>query len=225
MKLNLPKPYLSYSQLDLWRRNPEQYRQRYYLNAPSFENNETIFGKKIAKMLEEMASKKNWSDADLKKLGVSREQYLILKKVPRLKSSEHRIELPVGGVPFLGVLDTFSPHFRRIGEYKTGKQPWDDVRVRKHDQLVVYSLLTKLKYGRVDPWLWLAWLETRYGTEMQTIGSRSMEGESNQLELVDVKPRVFWRRVVEWERVAMAKKIRDAALEISKDYSNFQKSL
>jgi len=206
MKYTLPKPYLSHSQMQLWLKDREAYKQRYYLNGPSFENAETIFGKKIAKMLED---------------GVKDP---VLDRVPRYKSMEHRIEILVGDVPFLGVMDSFSPHFKRIIEYKTGKIPWDDVRVRKHDQLIVYSLLSKLKYGKVDPWLRLVWMETRYKIETQMIGSRQMEGESNELEFTG-KIEVFWRRVAEWERKKMRETIQKVAEEISEDYSKFIKTL
>lgn len=206
MNYNLPKEYLSYSQLDLWLKNKEAYRQRYYLDGPAFENKETLFGKQVAKMLED---------------GV---EHPVLDRVPRYEHMEHRLQLKVGGVPFLGVIDSFSTRRKAIREYKTGKTPWDILRVRRHDQLVVYSLLAKLKYKKVDPWVELIWIETRWGTTVDTIGSRTMEVEANQLEFTG-KVQKFRRRIAEWERKAMVEKIKRVALEISEDYTNFQKTL
>ena len=206
IKYNLPKPYLSYSQIDLWRKNKEQYRERYYFeDGVPFENAETIFGKKIAKMLED---------------GVSDP---VLDKIPKYKFSEYRIQIEVGGVPFLGVMDSFSKKFKRIIEYKTGKQSWDDVRVRRHDQLVVYSLLTKLKFGKVNPVVRLVWMETRYKKSIDTIGSVTCEAESNELELSG-KIQIFKRKIYEWERKNMVKLIQKTAQEISDDYTNFLKT-
>lgn len=222
MKYNLPKQYLSYSQLDLWQKNKDQYRARYYLNGPSFENTETIFGKKIASFLERLSAKKEWGERELKKIGVTRDEYLYLKKVKKFKYSEYRIEIEVGGVPFLGVMDTFSKHFRRIGEFKTGKEPWNDVRVRKHQQLVVYSLLVKSKFRKVDPWVKLIWLQTEYKPVMDTIGSITCERESNELSFTGLKPQIFKRRIAEWERKKMKETIQRVAQEISDDFTQFQ---
>lgn len=203
---NLPKKYLSYSQLDLWRKSKDQYRERYYYeDGIPFENAETIFGKKIAKMLED---------------GI---RHPVLDKIPKYKFSEYKIQIDVGGVPFFGVMDSFSKHFKRILEYKTGKQAWDIVRVRKHDQLVVYSLLTKLKFGKVDPLVRLVWMETAYKKGIDTIGSVTCEAETNELELTG-KIKVFGRKVAEWERKNMVKIIQQTAQEISDDYTNFLKT-
>lgn len=206
MKLNLPKKYFSYSQMNLWIRNKDQYRERYYLNGPSFENKETIFGKKVAKMLED---------------GVKDP---VLDKVPRHKTMECRMELNVGGVPFLGVIDSFNIASQSIIEYKTGKELWDTVRVHKHDQLVVYSLLAKLKYKTVDPIVKLVWIETRYAPIMDKIGSRTIERDSDDLEFTG-KVEVFERKIVEWERKDIKDKIIKNAMEISEDFTNFKKNI
>jgi hypothetical protein len=190
----------------LWQKDKAQYRARYYENGPAFENAETIFGKKIAKMLEDGIDDK------------------ILNRVPRYQYKEYRIELKVGGVKFLGVLDSFSKRMKRVLEFKTGKIPWDAVRTAKHDQLVVYSLLVKKKFGKVDPWCRLVWIPTRYKMTSEMVGSRMMEGESREIELIDTKPLVFRRRIAEWERKRMREKIVECAKEISEDYSNYLKN-
>jgi hypothetical protein len=206
MKYNLPKPYLSYSQVSMWQKNKDQYRQRYYLNAPAFENIEIIFGKKVAKMLEE---------------GVD---HPVLNKVPKYKFTEYRVEKSVGDVPFLAVFDSFSKLRSGIIEYKTGKEPWDDVRVAKHRQLDTYSLMAKIDRGWVDPWCRLVWMETRYAPVMDSIGSFKCERDGNELEFTG-KIKTFWRRISEWERKKMKETIQQVAREISEDYTNFQKTL
>jgi len=188
--------------MDLWARDKQAYRNRYYLNGPSYESTETLFGKKVAKMLEDNVS------------------HPVLDRVPRYKFSEYRIKQDIDGVPFLGVIDSFSKKFKRIIEYKTGRQEWDEVRVRKHEQLVVYSLLTKLKFGMVVPLLKLVWIETHYKKEMGTIGSITCETESNELDFTG-KIKVFKREIEEWERKRMKKTIIEVANQISEDYAKF----
>lgn len=192
--------------MELWKRDKEQYRQRYYLNAPAFESPEILFGKKIAKMLE------NHVDHPL------------LRKIPRYQYPEYRIQIPVLGVPFLAVIDSFSKRLKKVLEYKTGRQKWDLVRVHKHGQLVVYSLLAKLKHGKVDPVTKLIWMETEYAPVMDTIGSFTCEREGSELSFTG-KIETFERRIFEWERKQMAEEIRRTALEISEDYARFQNKL
>lgn len=206
MKYNLPKKHFSYSQLSLWLKNKQQYRERYYLDAPAFESKETIFGKRVARMLE------------------TGQKDPVLDLVPRYPVMEHRLEVKIAGVPFLGFLDSFSKRKKAILEYKTGKNAWNDVLVHKHDQLTIYSLLVKTIYGKVDPLVKLIWIETRYKSETQKLGNREMEGESNELEFTG-KIEIFERKIAEWERKNIKKLIIRTAEEISKDYTNWQKKL
>jgi len=189
--------------MSLWQSNREGYRQRYYFNGPSFENKETIFGKKVARMLED---------------GIKDP---VLDRVPRYKLMEHRIEVKVGGVPFLGVLDSFSKQRKAIVEFKTGKEAWTDLRCAKANQLVTYSLLTKIKYKKVDPWVRLVWIETRDGKETREFGGHTLIGKNNQIEFTG-KIQVFNRRIAEWQRQKMKKEIIKTAKEISDDYTKIK---
>lgn len=206
IKYNLPRKRLSWSQLSLWLKNKDQYRQRYYMDGPAFESKETIFGREMAELFEKG------------------ESHPVLDKVPRYSSMEHKIEIDVGGVPFLGYIDSFDPKTNSIIEMKTGKEPWDDVRVHKWDQLTTYSLLAKLAYGKVDPVVKLVWIETHYAPKLQKIGSRTIEAEGDELAFTG-KIQVFERRIKEWERILMKKTILFVAQEISKDYTNWQLTL
>ncbi len=204
-KLTLPKPYLSYSQFSLWLKNKEQYRERYYLDGKSFETKESIFGKHTAQLLED---------------GVKDE---VLDRVPRYHFKEYRIEEELGGIPFLGVLDSFKKKTGSILEYKTSKNPWTDIMVLRHLQLDLYSALVKKKFGYVDPWVQLVWIETRWKQEVQQVGSRTLIGDSNELEYTG-RIETFKRRISEWERKSVIEKVRGVAEEISADYQSFLKS-
>ncbi len=203
MEINLPKKYLSYSQMTLWRQSKDGYRKRYYENGPSFENKETIFGKNTAKMLED---------------GVA---HPVLSRVPRYKYMEYKITVPVLGVPFMGVLDTFSLQKKGFKEYKTGKEPWNAVRVAKHEQLVIYSLLIKLKHKKVDPYCELVWIGTQWGRSKTEFDGHVLEGQTQVIEFTG-KIEIFKRRISEWERKRMAQNIRSIAEEISADYTKWQ---
>lgn len=202
MKLILPKSHFSYSQMQLWLKSKEQYRARYYEDGPAFESIETIFGKRIARLLEE---------------GVKDP---VLDNIPRYKIMEHRVEQKIGGYPFLGYFDSFDKRNKSIYEYKTGHQPWDAIRVLKHEQLVIYSLLCRLAYKKVNPIIKLIWLQTRYKTELQKIGSQTAETDSNELEFTG-KIQTFERKITEKERIQMKKKIVRIMQEISKDYAKY----
>ena len=189
--------------MTLWLRNKDQYRSLYYEDGPKFENAEMIFGKKVAKMLED---------------GVKDP---VLDRVPRYKHMEYRFQLPVNGVPFLGVADSFSKHLKKIIEYKTGKIAWNRSKVHKHDQLVIYSLLAKLKHGRVHSQTRLVWIETEYKKQMIQVGSRMLECDG-ELGFTG-KIKVFKRNITEKERRNMACMIERVATEISEDYTKYEK--
>lgn len=207
-KYNLPKGYLSYSAYALWKRDKEAYRRRYYENEPSFETRETIFGKRIAKMLEE-----NHKDFD---------------HVPRLDTPEYAIDVELDGLKLKGYLDTFDSKTFGFGEYKTGhadkygKDPWDAVKVRKHEQLVFYSLLIKLKHGKVKNKTWLAWLETILQGKSISFAGHTLESDSQEVILTG-RIQIFERVIFEWERKKLIKEIKKIATEITDDYENYLK--
>lgn len=208
MKYNLPRSYLSYSSWSLWKRDKQAFRRRYYFNEDSFETVETIFGKKIAKRLED-------KDPEL-------------SFIPSYSKSEHGIETIIGDVPVKGYLDTFEPDSFSFGEYKTGhlskegKAPWDIVKVAKHDQLPFYSLLIESKYGKVDRVTHLHWLETKFKEKKIMFEGIELIANSRELELTG-KILTFKRIIPKWERDEIKKSIIKVAEEISEDYSLFLK--
>jgi hypothetical protein len=207
-QFNLPKPYISYSAFSLWQKDKGAFRRRYYLGEKSFETTETIFGKTIAEALEDG------------------------HKIPGIvhyEESEYRIEVElVPGLKLLGYLDGFNPSNNSIVELKTGhlspdgKAPWDKVKVRKHKQLVFYTLLVKLKYGKVHQWTTLQWLETEFKNKTMEFQGHVLESKSRELELTG-KVLTFKRRIAQWERDVLVAEIISAANEISEDYTTWLK--
>lgn len=187
--------------MDLWQKSKDQYRARYYMGGPGFESKETIFGKRFAKMMEDSI------------------QHPVADMVPRGDKMEYKILQEIQGVPVLGYLDSFDTTQHFVYEFKTGKEKWSNLRVAKHDQLVVYSLLVKKKHGHVDPFVRLTWIETKNCGDEYMIGGVKLTAKTE----IDFTGHVetFKRRIVQWERDKMEEKIRRIAEEITEDYTKF----
>lgn len=193
---------------------------RYYLNEPSQETRYTIFGKRVALMLEQWKAHKPLTAEQPK---IDKEFFDVLKKVPKYQFPEHRISFTVEDIPVLCVIDSFSKQKKAILEYKTSKNPWTNLMVLKHEQLDMYSLAVKEKYGSVNPRVKLVWLETEFAPEMQQVGSRQIEGDSDQLRFTG-HMEIFERTINEYERKHMKSKIIKTAYEINDDYQDFLKN-
>lgn len=212
MKYNLPKGYLSYSQVHLWMTNKSAYRKKYYEGEPSFETVETIFGKKIARIMED--------PKEIKK-------YPTLKKVPRYKVSEYNIEVTIANIPIKGYLDSFRPKDLSFLEFKSGhtnkdgKPPWNKVKVSKHDQLPFYSLLIEKKHNKVNRVCHLVWIETRFKEKTVKFMGHTLTADSRELELTG-QIKIFKRIIPKWERERMRKLIVKTAKEIHKDFTAYE---
>lgn len=205
-ELALPKGYLSYSAMSLWQRSPEQYRARYYENAPDFDSPELTFGKHIAKMLED--------------------SHESVAHVPRLPVAEYPFMVEISGVMVKGYIDTFDPEKIAFAEYKTGhldpsgNPPWNVVKVRQHGQLTLYSCALEIIHKKVDPLCELIWLETEFVEKTRTFGKHVLRGHSRELKLTGRIER-FPRKITKWERTRMKNLVRDVAEEISEDYKKY----
>jgi hypothetical protein len=208
MNLVLPRSYFSYSQWSLWRRNKDQYRERYYRNQPLPETPEMVFGKKVARLLEDKRR---------------------LRRVKRYSHSEFKITLNLEGIPLMGYLDSFDPEKKRFMEFKTGHLrhngtvPWNRVEVAKHDQLPFYSLLIKEKFGRMERTCHLVWLETKFKIKKTRFAGHELASESRELELTR-RVEIFPRTIYQWEREQIKESIIKTAREVSLDYEKYRQS-
>lgn len=216
--LVLPKKYLSYSAMDLWLRDKEEYRKRYYMNAPYFSTPYTEFGNLVGGALE----RREWNHPVLAP---------VRGKVPQGTHPEHKLEVEIAGVPILSYLDDFHLQTYAIEEYKTGirdangKPPWDRVKVRKHKQLTLYTLMVWRKYGCFNEKIQLTWMETAWGwvnNEVEFGGTIIKQAEKS-LYLTG-HAETFPRIIREWELLRMEQIIRTVAEEISEDYKLWQKN-
>lgn len=204
---NLPRGYLSYSAYSLWQSDKTRFRQKYYEGIDNFQTAETIFGHKIAKSLEDGQK---------------------IEGIKEYEKAEKKIEVElVEGLKILGYLDGFTEETLKIIELKTGhldkngKAPWDNLKVRRHKQLVFYCLLVNLKYGKYNPDVTLQWLETEFKREQIEFDGHILLGETKNLELTG-RVETFDRHIEQWELDKMKEDIIRVALEISNDFTAYE---
>jgi hypothetical protein len=215
MKYTLPKGYLSYSSMNLWWSSKDQYRMKYYsTDSYDIDTVYTRFGKQIALTLESKEKTK---------------AHPVLSTIPLYPQREYPLLHEIEGVPIKGFIDSFDKRHKKIIEIKTGirkdnKKPWDAVRVRKHEQVLLYSLLVKDLLGSVHPVVKLIWLETAWKEVCQTtvFGQKEFQSCAPDLALTG-HFEVFDRVIEDWEHDRMRQLIVQTATEISEDYSRYLK--
>ena len=212
MKYNLPRNYLSYSAYKMWCSSPKSYRKRYYLNETPFRTPQTDFGRLIGNVVETEDYSKD----------------PVLSKIVNYSEKEYKIETMLDDLPLLGYLDQLNLEDLAIMEMKTGhrsktgKAPWDRLKVRKHEQLVFYCMLIELMHGKYNPDVILQWIETEKVSEVKDERGHVLMEQVARIEMTGVIE-TFERTVGEWEVEAMKTKVLIVAQEISEDYTEWQK--
>jgi hypothetical protein len=198
-KIILCKPYLSWSQLNVWLTNPGRYRREYFENLDKLDTKYLRFGKGIAKMIEEGRHKE------------------LLPDLPTYQVPEFEIKTKVKDIQVLSYLDSYDPENNVFLEFKTGTQPWDQARVQKHDQLLFYATALKWANGKMPAYCDLVWIETRVGG----MPSDDFWHENDGLVNCTGKIKSFHREFDEREVERMEELIVKCATEISEAYLKF----
>lgn len=203
--------------METWTKNKDQFRLKYYGDDNySFSTMYTEFGKEVAEILEDKKAKKRDP---------------VLCKIPAYSVCEQELQFEIEGVPIKGYIDSFDPKKKRIIEYKTsvrreGRKPfWNEVTVKRHNQMLLYACGVKELFGEVHPLTKLIWMET-------DVKEICTEIEFGNETIIDCKPslyltghfEVFKRWLEDWEFDWMRKEIVRVATEISEDYTNYQKN-
>jgi hypothetical protein len=205
---NLPRGYLSYSAYHKWKTSKDQFRRLYYENEKPIETVETRFGKKTDSFIDDGG---------------------IIEGVVNYSHNQYKIEAEYNGLKILGYLDGFNePNLaileRKTGhKSKTGKVPWDTVKVRRHDQLPFYCLLVKLKHGAYNPDVILQWLETDFKDETREFDGHILTGKVKKLHLTG-EIATFNRHIEQWELDRLLVDLLNVAKEITEDYENYKKN-
>lgn len=161
--IRLPKPHLSWSQIDLWNRSPQEYARKYFYGEEGFINSAMVYGKKFAEAMEG---------------GEVEDEIMRLTTiaVPRYPISEYRLtaklKTEAGDIPLVAYLDTaFDPPSEGLREYKTGVRPWTQKKVDNHKQLTIYALMVYLNENKLPSKMFLDWIETEnVGGEISVTG-------------------------------------------------------
>lgn len=204
--LILPKPYLSYSAIDLWKRDKTRFRRRYYEGITDPDSAFSLFGREVHALI----------DSDPKFADI------------RLAQAEKKVEVEIDGIPVLGYIDTYDPDTPLLGEYKSairnpdGTSKWTKSTVLKHNQLPFYSLLVQEKYGVKVNKTYLVWLETAWEEGKKKMGGATI-GFGRRLVLTGHTER-FERRIYQYDRDRMRKWIVESAKEISDDFTLWKKN-
>jgi hypothetical protein len=204
--IQLPKAYLSWSQLRTWLEDKDRYRDRYYRGIDTHSSRELLFGSEVAKGLE---------DGTIKVPGLV--QYAV---------QEEQIKVDIEGVPFFGYIDQFDPRRLKFREIKTGKMKpnggmrWTQREVDNHGQLDTYSLLIQEKYGSVDDECHLDWIVTRNKPVTMEFDGHVLEAEGREVEMTG-EVVTYARVITQTERERMRMLIATVAREIEADYARF----
>lgn len=152
--IQLPKPHISYSQIQLWKSNKDRYRKLYYDNNSAYKlNNSGLeYGKVVADALE-----KGIETGDL----LTDAAMLLLPKFD-MADKEILVEIKTkdGSFMVLGRPDSMNSVTNEFYEFKTGKGAWTANKAQKHPQMVFYAMLIYLKYKVVLDHAHLVWIET-----------------------------------------------------------------
>ena len=198
-KLVLPKKHLSWSSINCWMTNPERFRREYFENSEKLDTKYLRFGKGIAELIEK---------------GLHKE---LLPDLPVYSNPEYKLQCDVMGVPVLGFIDSYEPAENVFLEYKTGKNPWTQAKVQKHDQLTLYATMLKVLTGKMPAYCDLVWIETKEGSIEVEDFWRTNEKQIN----LTGKMVVFRREFDEREIDRMEFIVQKAAEEISDAYQKF----
>lgn len=147
-----PREYLSFTQKQLWEKDPKKYIERYLYDAAQFTTREMAFGKRLAVAVEE---EKDDEDQLLNEM---------IAKLPKLDQAEVevRADMKIGKeiVPLYGKLDHARKDLTAFREYKTGKTKWTQRKVDEDKQITFYCTMIFILTGKIPNDIMLAWVPT-----------------------------------------------------------------
>lgn len=196
----LPKKYLSWSQMTLWKSSPERYKKEYFQNQKRLDTRFLRFGKLVANSIETGSIDE------------------ALPGLPVYSETEFQINTDVQGVPILCYLDSYDMQRNIFRENKTGlkKNAWTPAKVFKHGQLVYYAVALRSLVGKMPEYCHLDWLIT---VDEERPPSPFDKGVKDIKLTGEFKS--FKREFTEQELDAMEADIRKTAEEITEAYLEF----
>ncbi len=153
-QIQLPKGYLSCSQITLWQSDPKRYKEIYFDGRDEFRisNPGMEYGKVVATALE--------AGVETDDLLTDTAMSLLTKYDIADKEITTSFKTKDGEISVLGRPDTLNSKTYAFREYKTGKIKWTQSKAQNHFQLKFYAMLIYLKYGTVLHETHLDWIQT-----------------------------------------------------------------
>lgn len=152
--IQLPRGYLSYSQIQLWKSDPYKYKAIYMDGREELRTTNTgqEYGKVVATALE-----RGVETGDI----LTDAAMLLLKKYD-VADEEIRVEFKTkyGWLQIIAKPDTRNSLTNDFREYKTGKHKWTAKAAQNHPQMIFYAMAIYLKFKTLLKSAYLDWIET-----------------------------------------------------------------
>jgi len=206
----------------MWLHSEARYRREYFDSTHKLDTKYLRFGGAFATMLEDMEviyARTNNRALAIEELAreypMTENMKAVLMDIEIEGISEYEIRTKVMGiVPCFSKVDKYDPINNVLREYKTGKIPWTQAKVQKHDQLVFYATMLKWEGNPVPEYCDLDWIETKETEQVVEDFWRE------QPKILDVTGRIlsFRREFDEREIERMEELIVQVATDISAAY-------
>ena len=151
--INLPRKYLSYTQMITWKTAKDRYKKMYFDGLDMrVINDSMVYGTKFADSLEH--------DRETNDTLTDTATSLLQKYAIRDKEMVAEMKTRNGWLRLLAKPDTYNPDTGEFREYKTGKVKWSQGKAEKHLQLRFYAVVIYILHGKVVKDCYLDWVET-----------------------------------------------------------------
>lgn len=127
-----PRPYISYGQLILWERSPDEYMAKYFAGKVNRINRGMALGKEIATALENGEETGDFA------------KDFVIAQLPKYDLADVSITVSMNLgkkniVPVLIKPDSIKKDLSALYEYKTGEIPWTQKKVDNDGQITFYA--------------------------------------------------------------------------------------
>ena len=171
-----PKNYISWSQIYLWRKNPQAYIDQYVYGKEPYTNEYMDFGGQVASALENGGC----DDPSIE---------LLIQTFPAYpkREKEYKASIKFGNetIELLAKFDGINTKDRVLGEYKTGTM-YTQKKANDSEQLRIYHLIYYLKHKKLLNHVYLHWAETEMvdGQIKLTGNVKTFEVKHSLLDLI-----------------------------------------
>lgn len=157
--IQLPRIYISYSQIQLWKADKKRYIELYFNGKNEFRlNNSGLeYGKIFANALE--------NEEEVGNLLTDTAMALLPKYDTRDKEINVELKTKQGWIKIIGRPDMLDSKTKNFREIKTGRVKWTENKAQKHPQMIFYAMIIYLAYGVLLSEAYLDWVETFEDTD------------------------------------------------------------